>query len=347
MDFNQSLIEFKSLMIKTDSLLNEDAKLRPDYYKTRLGKLLEEDVFETVRKAAVGTIFENKITLVSKTAFPDILVGDCFGIEVKSVTSNQWISKGNSILETTRNADTKYIYLTFGKLNNPVQFLSRPYEDCLYEIAVTHHPRYLINMKLKSGETIFDKIGISYDELRELTNPISPIANYYKQKLKPGESLWWTGDNYDSVVPATLKLFSSLSIEEKEKFVSYGYALFPETMKPKSLTKYNRYALYLTSNFGIVNTNIRDCFSAGGKVELEDMEHELLTLPALFGRVKLYKDKIKEIILKESEETLKEYWGVDAIEENRLMQWCSIVSKLAKLDIGYDKTLSVLFKIFN
>ena len=53
------------------------------------------------------------------------------------------------------------IYMTFGKLGgNPIEFLSKPYEQCLYGIAVTHMPRYLIDMRLNQGETIFDKMGV-------------------------------------------------------------------------------------------------------------------------------------------------------------------------------------------
>jgi hypothetical protein len=49
-------------------------------------------------------------------------------------------------LETTRVEDVDRIYMMFGKLNKPVEVRFRPYECCLYEVAVTHSPRYLIDM---------------------------------------------------------------------------------------------------------------------------------------------------------------------------------------------------------
>lgn len=57
-------------------------------------------------------------------------------------------------MESTRNKDVERIYMTFGKLGGSPAFITKPYEDCLSEIVVTHYPRYLINMKLEHGNTI-------------------------------------------------------------------------------------------------------------------------------------------------------------------------------------------------
>ena len=74
--------------------------------------------------------------------------------------------------------------MTFGKLGgDPIQFISRPYEEVLYGIAVTHMPRYLINMKLGKGETIFDKIGIPYEELRKEDREILQLQEQIRQLL--------------------------------------------------------------------------------------------------------------------------------------------------------------------
>lgn len=113
--------------------------------------------------------------------------------------------------------------MTFGKLGgNPIEFLSKPYEQCLYGIAVTHMPRYLIDMRLNQGETIFDKMGVPYDDLRKMDNPIAPVAKYYRSQLKEGESLWWTGDSSDETVSATIKLWKNVSPEDKRKYTIFG-----------------------------------------------------------------------------------------------------------------------------
>lgn len=139
---------FRDIMTRTDVILNADAARREDYYSKRSGKAVEQDVYEAVCEAAMKTEFEGTIQLVSGASFPDIVANKYYGVEVKSTEKDHWTSIGSSILESTRNADVERIYLTFGKLGKPVQFLSRPYEDCLSGIAVTHYPRYQIDMTL-------------------------------------------------------------------------------------------------------------------------------------------------------------------------------------------------------
>lgn len=341
-----SLQEFQQLMTHTDSLLNADAKAREEYYTKRNGKLLEKDVFEAIRESAIGTPFQDTIELVSGASFPDIVANRFYGVEVKSTEKNHWTSIGSSILESTRNQEVERIYLTFGKLGKPVQFLSRPYEQVLSGIAVTHYPRYQIDMRLGEGETIFDKMGIPYDELRLMENPVAPVSKYYKARLKPGESLWWATNETESIVPPTIKLWSALSHEEKNILIIQGYVFFPELFNIKSVKKYNRYALWLASQKAIVNTNIRDGFSAGGKVLMKTASGIEIKMPAVFGRVAKYSSYIEELLLDIPEDTLKEYWEVDSIGKNRIKQWCVLIATQANDSIGYKIALDVLKAIF-
>ncbi|MDE7454448.1 MAG: hypothetical protein K2M64_01310, partial [Clostridia bacterium] len=129
---NKPSIEiFRDIMRRTDEALNADAKKREDYYTKRSGKLLESDVYNAVAECAKGTQFEGTICLVSGSSFPDIVANKLYGVEVKSTEKNHWTSIGSSILESTRDVDVQRIFLTFGKLGRPVQFLTRPYEECL------------------------------------------------------------------------------------------------------------------------------------------------------------------------------------------------------------------------
>lgn len=204
-------------MLNTDALLNSEAPDKELYYKGRNGTQLEEDVYDALTRCATHTPFENTIQLVSGASFPDIVANNFYGVEVKSTNKNHWKSIGSSILESTRNQCVERIFLTFGKLGKPVTFKSRPYEECLSGISVTHYPRYQIDMELSHGETIFDKMGIDYDVLRKMDNPVTPVSQYYRQQLKPGEGLWWAAD-YDieeTVAPPTVRLWSALSATEK------------------------------------------------------------------------------------------------------------------------------------
>lgn len=194
------LTQFHSLMRKLDAALNSDAQKRESYYVGRTGLKLEHDVYDALCDCAIGTPFQHSIQLISGASFPDIVLGQRYGVEVKSTEKDKWTSTGSSILESTRNQDVQRIYMTFGKLGRPVQFLSKPYEQCLSGIAVTHYPRYLIDMRLNEGETIFDKMGIPYDELRQMEEPATAVAEYYRSRLKDGEQLWWTGTNIENTI---------------------------------------------------------------------------------------------------------------------------------------------------
>lgn len=345
----KELPEFRMLMRKTNDFLNQDAKKREDYYTHRGGKKLEEDVCKALTQCAVGTGFENTVQLVSGKVFPDIIAKKMFGVEVKSTEKNHWQSTGSSILESTRSQDVERIYMTFGKLGKPVEFCSKPYEDCLSEIVVTHYPRYKIDMQLqeKNKPTIFEKLNIDYDELRKKDNPVPTVSEYYKSKLKPGESLWWSADNEEATeAPMTVRLWTALDHAEKEYFTVCGYVLFPGILSKGSGKKYNRYALWMATQKGIINTNIRDSFSAGGQIEMFTKSGIVLRMPAAFGRIKQYKELILETLLQEDEKTLKEYWEVD-IEKDRIRQWCNLVANAAQSWVGLDEAWSVLSCIFN
>lgn len=333
------LREFQQLMSKTDILLNKDAREREEYYIKRSGIALETDVFEAVCECAKGTRFHNTIYLVSGSSFPDIVANKYYGIEVKSTKKNHWTSIGSSILESTRDQNVERIYLTFGKLGKPVEFKSKPYEECLAGIAVTHYPRYQIDMRLEKGETIFDKMGIPYDELRIMDNPVEPVSKYYKNQLGKGERLWWTGE--EKILPPIIKLWKTLTEEEKEICIVHGYVLFPELLG-SSKNKYERYALWLFAQKSVVDYSVRDTFSSGGQVPLQTNKGVTVMMPAAFGRINKYKAHIEEIIYETSEEELIDSWGVEKIHENRIEQWCYLLSSASDNNMA----LSVLAGIF-
>lgn len=339
-----SLDEFRSLMKRTDVLLNAESTGREAYYTSRNGTQLEEDVFDALQRTAKNTVFEGTIQLVSGASFPDIVANRFYGVEVKSTNKNQWKSIGSSILESTRIKDVERIFLTFGKLGKPIAFMSRPYEECLYGISVTHYPRYQIDMELGAGETIFDKMGMPYDELRKLENPVAPVSRYYKSQLKSGESLWWAADENpeDVVAPPTIRLWGTLSKELKDEYRARGYALFPEVL----ISKYNRYALWLVSNCSVVDTHIRDQFSAGGQADIITINGRFEKMPAAFGRIYTHRDLIAETILNANPSTLIEYWQVKELSENRIEQWCRIVANTVDMKIGSYNVYKMLTGIF-
>lgn len=340
---NPSLIEFKSLVDTTTTKLNEDAKKRSNYYKERNAQRLEDDVYEFLKSNAKETKFEGTIEKISGQRFPDIVVGKYYGVEVKSSKDEKWTTLGGSINESTRVENVDRIFLTFGKLIEPIEFRSRPYEECLSDVVVTHYPRYKIDMNLKNSETIFEKMKTTYDELRLSDDPVVEIVNYYRDQLNPGESLWWTGnvqrDDQVAAAPMKIRLWRTLSKDEKMFFMVTGLALFPE-LTSNSSTKYERFSLWLVANHGLISTSTRDSFSAGGQGDIESFKN----LPKIFTHIYEKRDIIAKILLYTEESVLLETWNVKKIENNRLGQWIDLISKysiIEKYDI--NKVMNVIF----
>ena len=316
--------EFRSLMERVDAFLNEEAKTNDDIRKSDGGRSLEPIVRDAAQECAKGTPFEGRIKLFSGAHFPDIVAAKYYGIEVKSTNKDHWTSIGSSILESTRINDIDRIFLTFGKLGDPIEFRSRPYEECLSGIAVTHYPRYQIDMTLKRGETIFDKMGISYDDLRKKDDPVPIVAKYYKSQLKPGQSLWWVGDMKEAAAPPTVKTWNSLSVEEKHYYEACAYVFFPGSLLSNSIYKYSDMALWLATQCGIVHTSVRDSYSAGGQVAQKDEKGIFHMMPRIFQNVSDHIETMISILLNIPSNELSGFWG-QPIEKNRILQWLRLV----------------------
>jgi len=319
--------EFDTLLDTTMHELNGLAQKSSEKIATLIGRNLEPYVKDVMSDVAVGTPFEDSIELIGGQRFPDIVAKKYYGIEVKTTTQNHWKTTGNSVLESTRINDVERIFMLFAKLADPIEFRCRPYEEVLSEVVVTHSPRYLIDMNLKQGKTIFDKINMPYDTLRKKGNPIRPIVDYYKSKLKPGEELWWM-DNSD-IGGVKLVFWSNVEKAKQRYLIKKGMVLFPE-MFGKSQDKYSRIAFWLLSKENIVCPNVRDHFSAGGKAEYWIGRKLYHQVPRIF--INLFNDfpDIVDIIMKTPCEELSEYWEIKTSEKTKLFDWIELVSESAK-----------------
>lgn len=74
--------------------------------------------------------------------------------------------------------------MLFGKLGGSPEFRCRPYEECLYDITVTHSPRYLIDMDIDKDNTIFAKMHTTYNKLRTSDDSIAQVRKYYRDLIK-------------------------------------------------------------------------------------------------------------------------------------------------------------------
>jgi hypothetical protein len=322
--------EFDLLIRSTISELNDQAQKFHEKISTLSGRSLEPYVKDVMTELAIGTAFENSIELIGGQKFPDIVAKKFYGVEVKTTIQNHWRSTGNSVLETTRVESVERIFMLFAKLVNPIEFRCRPYEEVLSEVVVTHSPRYLIDMNLKQGETIFDKIEMPYDILRKKDNPIKSIIEHYKSKLKKGEELWWIGqEDNGKASNIVVKIWNSLPLSHRHSLIIKSMAYFPELFGNSS-DKFGRMALWLITSESVVCPNVRDLFSAGGKGTIIIKGISYWNVPRIFLNLFENISQIVETIVSTPAIDLSDYWKTTTTEKQKLMDWIELVNTHAE-----------------
>ena len=324
--------DFVHFMDATTEVLRLDGKNRKEYFLSRNGKMLEDDVLQCMRAKASDFHFDPAHILPTKPQhFPDIISNNYFGVEVKSTEKNTWTSTGSSIVESLRDDDIKKVFLLFGILSKKnIDFRCKPYEKCLSDIHVTHSPRYNINMDLSDDdETIFDKMKIGYDTFRKLgETQIDKVKEYYRSiyKSKKAKTMpWWIGDTVQD-----LRLLCDLEPEMKEEFIAMSYALFPEILGNKR-EKCRKPSSWMCTRHSVICSNIRDTFSSKGKGNIyvneqlrwENVPKVICTLTTVLDKiVDIYNDRsvimedfINFAIYPKKEEISLEQW-IEAAEVN-------------------------------
>ncbi len=321
--------EFDNLLDATIQELNTQAQLKPKIIQKLKGNKLEPYVRDIMIDFAVGSPFEGSIELIGGQRFPDIVAKKIFGVEVKTTVKNHWKTTGNSVLESTRIDDVERIYILFGKLAAPIEFRYRPYEECLSEIVVTHAPRYLIDMNLMAGKTIFDKLGTDYNTLRLSKKPIEPIISYYRNNLKPGQDLWWIDQNSDESNSLVINVWNNLSIKERQVIKNKAMVYFPELFGGKS-DKFSKFSLWLITRKATVCPNVRDLFTAGGRGTFVIKDKRYHNIPRIF--INLFENliPIQKLILQSNHSELSHYWGCKTSDKTKISSWINLVDAQAK-----------------
>lgn len=115
---------------------------------------------------------------------------------------------------------------------------------------------------------------------------------------------------------------------------------FPEVFG----SNYDRYSLWLASQ-GIVNSNVRDGFSAGGQEEVQISSGRIERVPAIFRRVKECRDSIVEQIKNMDNEVLMQNWKTKlTLKDERFKIWREKVAHYSNIE--FNLTLDILDRIF-
>ena len=319
---------FAEFMSLTEKCLNERAANDHLLYKKCNGIELEKVAIDVLKDVAPSTPFRpENIELISGARFPDIVAEHYYGVEVKSTKDDNWKSTGSSIVESTRIADVSQIYMLFGKLGgDPAQFKCRPYEDCLYNVAVTHSPRYLIDMELDvhNESNIFKKINIPYDTFRayDESTKITKVRQYYKQKAtKEGKLEMPEGTSVN------LSFYNNLSRQKKDEIDVRMFIIFPCIFN----SDFRPAALWLCNRYSLLCPNLRDIFTAGGKVGILGNMNLPHLVPQIVNRLYNFKDAII-VLLKHPDialiQDISEYWPCSCSPDAYYEQWLRLVENI-------------------
>lgn len=228
------------------------------------------------------SVNSTSVTLNFGHHFPDITVhlGDGarihkYGIELKSTQSSSWAINGGSFFESLTDPDYQEIFVFFGRIRKGKEdhysVRYKPYWESLSNIVVTHSPRYLID--LDKSAAIFH----SFSEYQKVRNMDKSGKTRWVQKYlqeHAGSGTWYLPDQ---VSPQE---FSTLPILQKQRMIAEAYILFPgDLLKPRS-ANYKRIAVFWLEQYYVYTTNIRDKFSASGKMPLHGIlvPHTIYTL---------------------------------------------------------------------
>ena len=250
-------------------------------------------------------------------AFPDIKANG-FGVEVKYSKRDTWNAVGNSVFEGMRDESVSSIYVFFGKIGGTPEVRWGRYEDCVTHVRVSNSPRFVVDME-SDDPPLFDRLGVSYDHFSTLkdTDKMEHVRDYWRDRLKPGEHLWWLEPSHS--LPLNPRLYMHLSQAEKRMLCAEAALLCPQICKsPRSHGKYEDAAIYPLTYHGVFCPQARDLFTAGSvALRADDTRGGNYLLRSLLDIEHLMADAAQRL----DDQLFVEYWGAGCPPNLRLQRW--------------------------
>ena len=262
---------------------------------------IEKVTLASLEEAIPSILPGAKATLIGGQMFPDIIVdfdNEVEGIEVKSTRSesNPWSVTGGSIMEGNRIERVNDVWVMFTRLAGKVETKTRPYVDAVRDLAVTHSPRYILDMESPKEQGLFAKLKISYEDVRKSNSPFDFFRKYLANKAKEGGGHpWWSETESEVTAPPLIRFWGDLKKDEKNRLLAEAFVFFAEDiLYGKHMTKYKGFAMHLMKKHSVICKGIRDPFSSGGKKSLfQDVEK----VPAVFKILLAVMPYIKELVI--------------------------------------------------
>lgn len=270
--------------------------------------------------------------------FPDLEIKTSeglYGVELKSRKKEEWTTNGNSVFESISDENYDEIYLLFGSLNKEGKRYSaryKPYWQVTSGIAVTHSPRFKIDMRDTEIESVFQS-SEEYKGLRDKSDEekIQFLQTYLKKNTD--KSKWYIPQETESVKPIQ---FKELDNDVRDQVLAETMVLFPHDLIKKFPSgmfrgEYGRSTEYLLEQYFYFTPSLRDSYSAGGAFIYRDVK-----FPQVIARLKSLQDRISKILEEASEDFKKmayKYWGelnLDLEEQNFSQDYDKVLDSIGK-----------------
>lgn len=266
-------------------------------------------------------------------AFPDIAMGE-YGVEVKFTLGDTWRSVANSVLETQRVEAVKHIYIVFGKMGGLPEVRWGEYEQSVIHVRTSHVPRFEVELpsdKAAVKESLFEQMGIKYDEFRKLDmQEKMKFIRAYARKIHPDGRLWWIEDKDtdEHTVPIQARLYTNLTTDEKTKLRAEAALLCPSIVKSgRTRNKYDDMVLYLLTYHGVLCHQARDLFSAGSVANPKNDDDGGIYIERA---LKLIESDMRQAAQTMDDALFVEYWGESVPPEKRISKWLEKADALAQ-----------------
>ena len=102
-------------------------------------------------------------------------------------------------------------------------------------------------------------------------------------------------------------------------------SFFPEIFS-NSPEKYSRIAIWLITQEGVVCPNVRDMFTAGGKVDLIFGKEVFRRVPKVFKTLTDNLPSVIETIMQSTPAELSSHWQLKTSQKSKLTDWIDIFS---------------------
>lgn len=283
---------------------------------------------------------KQEVVLHSGRKFPDIVFKDTnVGVEIKTAQKG-WACLGNSVAASTLVDGVSEVYLLFGSGEANFEARYSRYEDSVKSVEVTHSPRYVLDMNTPHRGSYLYRIGKTLPDMLAMDDPISCVVEEARRNLKKGERLWWVSEEVSA--PLLIRPWRAVKSHEKKTLVASAFALFPSQVLRAPRADYSGFALWLTQRHSILNSNVRDAFTSGGRLTSLDFGDGVLNdIPHVFLTLRSHLPEIVRVI---KEDLSAADWSHNYqcnheesdTSEKRLKMWRAVVEPLMVSHSGND-----------